>query len=823
MLYLIFVHERRSRGGCLLKKVHKDFQKICIIIVVFGITAIGLIWGDLLWKVHTQQEITINNGIKDTTNFARAFEEHILRTIQSADQLTIFLKYQYEHQRLDMLPFRSGGELSSPLFVLLSIVDENGDLVVSNQEPFVPSNIKDREHFKIHQQVDDGNLYISKPVLGRSSGKWSIQITRRINKVDGSFGGIVVVSLDPYYFTKFYQQVNLGKNSTIALVGRDGLIRIRQPFDPIAMGFDLSQKDQKVFTRLMEKEVGYFIDVNVIDGMKRIYSHRAIAEYPFIVVVGIAEEEALAEFYVWQNTYYQNAAVLTGLILLALGLIIYMLWIRRKADIALRESRERFEALVKQSTEILVVYHPETLKIVEVNAACIRLSGYAETELLSMKATDIIVLDDTDLKKMIRVILVEGRMSDIVVCFRHKSGNLIYTESNNALIEFQNQKLILCTAHDFTEERKLQEKIQHEVELAGAVQRAMLPSEYNDERICIRTIYESLHIVSGDFYGYGWSAEGMVLHGYMLDVAGHGMATALQGSAVSTLLNRELQKGKGWTAQDFKRLNPQMIAYFPEGFYASIIAFTLDFRHRTLTCVSGGINKIVVATNNEVGIITIPGSYVGLVDEVEFDTITIPVQYGDAFYFMTDGIYEKLTQQITGKAYQFAETVDTLRRLAVDDKRKDDCSALCIKIKDTKLLPLAFNDQDESSWKSARFRINIILQELAGEHAAKINICLEEAVANAMRYGSKVSIVINKIGNRMILRIRDNGNGFDGNQLVAAITTEGVETLLEKYLFAEHGRGIPIMVAWMDKVIYSHLGNEVMLVYRCSKLKIHAV
>lgn len=570
-----------------MKKLHGNFRKICVIIVVFGIAAIGLIWGNLLSKVHTQREIAINNGIKDTANFARAFEEPIL--------------------------------------------------------------------------------------------------------------------------------------------------------------------------------------------------------------------------------------------LLVLGLIIYMLYVRRKADIALRESRERFKVLAKQSTEILVVYHPETLKIVEVNAACIRLSGYTEMELLAMKATDIIVLDDMGLKKMIRVILDEGRMSDIVVCFRHKSGKLIYTESNNGLIEFRNRKLILCTAHDLTEERKLQETIQHEAEVAGSVQRAMLPPEYNDERICIRTIYESLHSISGDFYGYDWAEEGMVLHGYMLDVAGHGMATALQGSAVSTLLNRELQKGKGWTAQAFERLNPQMIAYFPEGFYASIIAFTLDFHHRTLTCVSGGINKIVVATSDEVGTITITGSYAGLVGEVEFATKTIPVQYGDAFYFMTDGIYEKLTQKITDKAYQFAETVDALKKLAVDDKRKDDCSALCIKIKDTKLLPLSFADQDASSWQSTRSRSNIILQELAGEHAAKLNVCLEEAVANAMRHGSKVRIVINKIGNRIILRIRDNGNGFDGNQLVAAIMAEGVEKLLEKYLLAEDGRGIPIMIAWMDKVIYSHLGNEVMLVYRCSNQKIHGV
>jgi len=38
---------------------------------------------------------------------------------------------------------------------------------------------------------------------GRASGKWTIHMTRRINKSDGSFGGIVSMAVDPGYFTSF--------------------------------------------------------------------------------------------------------------------------------------------------------------------------------------------------------------------------------------------------------------------------------------------------------------------------------------------------------------------------------------------------------------------------------------------------------------------------------------------------------------------------------------------------------------------------------------------------------------------------------------------
>lgn len=73
-------------------------------------------------------------------------------------------------------------------YVLLSIADENGDLIVSNQEPFV-SNPADPEHFRVHRVRIVVNFLLAASVLGRSSGKWSIQMTRRINKLDGTFGG----------------------------------------------------------------------------------------------------------------------------------------------------------------------------------------------------------------------------------------------------------------------------------------------------------------------------------------------------------------------------------------------------------------------------------------------------------------------------------------------------------------------------------------------------------------------------------------------------------------------------------------------------------
>ena len=38
------------------------------------------------------------------------------------------------------------------------------------------------------------------------------------------FGGVVGINIDPFYFTNFYKQVSLGRNSVVGLIGLDGVM-----------------------------------------------------------------------------------------------------------------------------------------------------------------------------------------------------------------------------------------------------------------------------------------------------------------------------------------------------------------------------------------------------------------------------------------------------------------------------------------------------------------------------------------------------------------------------------------------------------------------
>ena len=338
-----------------------NIRNVSIVIVLFGVLLISFVWAGIYYKVQNERQLEIEGAFKETSNFARAFEEHTLRTIKNADQVVLSLKYQYEKEgrTIDILQYISEGRIAQEPFVLLSVIDENGDLVASSQTPFVSSNLKDREHFLVHKDYDSGQLFISKPVLGRSSGKWSIQMTRRVNKPDGSFGGVAVVSVDPFYFSEFYKQVDLGEKSTIALIGRDGIIRARKQNQVADIGRDVSTSP--IMDMITTGKDDHFIATSPLDGVNRIYSYRALKDYPLMVLVGVNEQKFLEPFKQRVHSYCWVVGTGTAVFSAFIGMLLVVLKRQKSAEEALKKVRDGLRAEVCQRTQRLFDLNEELI------------------------------------------------------------------------------------------------------------------------------------------------------------------------------------------------------------------------------------------------------------------------------------------------------------------------------------------------------------------------------------------------------------------------------------------------------------------------------
>ncbi|WP_079436735.1 ATP-binding protein [Zoogloea sp. LCSB751] len=322
-----------------------------ILLLVLALT--GLIWGAVLYKAAAEEELVIRSVNTENLNLARAFEEHTIRTIKSVDQAVLFLKFQYEKygDKVNIAEYVREGMIISSIFNQLGVIDEKGIYILSNLPNHKVMDLSDREHFRVHQERDTNQLFVSKPVLGRASGKWSIQMTRRINKPDGSFGGVVVISVDPYYFSDFYSGVELGHRGVVSLVGRDGIVRARRVGDNNEVGQNIT--GSPLMTVWDQATSGSYRSTSVADGVKRFYSYRALKEYPLAVAVGVDENEALAEFHERRRGYMVYAGGMTLVVLLFGGLSIHLLSRQYRISDALRESQIKAEAANRMKSEFL--------------------------------------------------------------------------------------------------------------------------------------------------------------------------------------------------------------------------------------------------------------------------------------------------------------------------------------------------------------------------------------------------------------------------------------------------------------------------------------
>lgn len=327
------------------------------LILGLALALIAALWAGVTLKILAEKADTEQALKRDTLNLARAFEAHAGRTITSADQSLRFLQQQYElyGRQIDIRAFVRDGLIISNIFNQLGIIDENGTYILSNLPDHQPLDLSDREHFRVHRDRASDDLWVSKPVLGRASGKWSIQMTRRIDKPDGSFGGVAVISIDPFYFTSLYNDMDIGRDGIITVVGFDGIVRARRTSndEPLntSVGMDIS--GSPLFGLLDSHNQGHYIAHSRVDGIERIFSFRKVEGLPLAVVVGVGREEAMGPYLQRRNEYVLFAGVMSAVVLL-FGLLSASL-LRRQRGISerLRASRARAESANRLKSEFL--------------------------------------------------------------------------------------------------------------------------------------------------------------------------------------------------------------------------------------------------------------------------------------------------------------------------------------------------------------------------------------------------------------------------------------------------------------------------------------
>jgi diguanylate cyclase (GGDEF)-like protein len=328
---------------------------------VLGLVIIAMLWAAIVLKYVGDTHDDRVAAERMTQNFAMVFEENVLRTIGEIDKALLYMRRTIETRRakVDLNTIVQTTDVLSEIIVQVAIIDADGIMRASNAgpQPAPPIDLSDREHYRVHVGRDADELFISKPLVGRASGKWSVQFTRRFLNRDGSFAGVVVASLDPEHLTEFYNKIDLGAPVAISLIGNDGVVRSAGgTADGYALGQDL--KDTEVARRIRSYGNATFEEMNAASGEPSLVTIRKVRGHPLWVSVATSKPRALADSW---STLKLNALIGLALTLIILGAMDRILKSEERARLKADQLRLTLEhmsqgiMLVTQDRDIPVI------------------------------------------------------------------------------------------------------------------------------------------------------------------------------------------------------------------------------------------------------------------------------------------------------------------------------------------------------------------------------------------------------------------------------------------------------------------------------------
>ena len=273
-------------------------------------------------RIEKARQLAYSSVEEVNTKIALSDEVRVRSLLASLDKVLLVVRKDFALNpglsleglvgRLDDLKVE--GELNPRL----SIANASGSVVLSSapEDLRAPSarTILDSESFQAQKAAPDDLLFFGPPERSHVTGKWSVPISRRIKGKDGSFGGILVLAVDPALFSASFEKTSTGTNSTRAIIGLDGFTRIRTNDSQQVYGGD--SRKSRLFTELAKSPNGCYTAIAAADGVLRAVCYRSLTPYRLVVLAGTAVDGIEHSINQSASDYILTATGFSALVLL---------------------------------------------------------------------------------------------------------------------------------------------------------------------------------------------------------------------------------------------------------------------------------------------------------------------------------------------------------------------------------------------------------------------------------------------------------------------------------------------------------------------------
>jgi PAS domain S-box-containing protein len=332
-----------------------------------------------------------------TRNLSQALDTSVSELVARADQALLTVKDLYEHAlaagevdeaRLEQLVAQQHAHLRNVDSLRIATADGlirygTGVRASPRQE------VTDRAYFRRHRDEGKPGLLVSEPVVGKISRRWVVILSRRLDRPDGGFAGVVYAGVLVDALTGLFAAIDLGPDGVVAL--RDDQLRsvARYPVSGPA-GADVAARPvSPELMRLVAEgktSASYFTNASP-DGIPRVFTFRKLAGAPLLLAVGISRDAYLAP---WRRDV-AYVAVLLALSLagtaVALGALRRAALREQEATRALRLQEERYRIVADHTADWEYWLGPGG-DFIYCSPSCVKVTGryaeefYAEPDLL---------------------------------------------------------------------------------------------------------------------------------------------------------------------------------------------------------------------------------------------------------------------------------------------------------------------------------------------------------------------------------------------------------------------------------------------------------
>jgi signal transduction histidine kinase len=280
-----------------------------------------LVWTAAFYDLSRSREAHLREADVRTVIQAQVFAEYSRSTLKRINEFILNARTEWtgDWQAFSAHVKRAQENVDDLVFQV-AIIDRDGIMAFSNlAKPNDRVDLSEREHFRVHKEAPQNDrLFISRPLKGKVSGKWSIQVTRPIFR-NGQFNGVFVVSVSPDQFAAFAEKLGLTKGNVMTIVRNSGEIMARYPRNEKGLGIVLRDRP---FLGEQPARSGNYRQASSVDGEERIWGFSTLPEYGMAFVIG----ETMENLMVGYEAHRTDVLSVAGAVSLMAAILLFMLY-----------------------------------------------------------------------------------------------------------------------------------------------------------------------------------------------------------------------------------------------------------------------------------------------------------------------------------------------------------------------------------------------------------------------------------------------------------------------------------------------------------------